>query len=127
MQNKVILTENAPAAIGPYSQGIIAANMIFVSGQLGINPDTGQMRNGVQEQATQSLLNLKAILEKAGASMQDVVKTTVFLKDMNDFSAVNEIYKQYFTTSFPARSAIEISKLPKNGLVEVEAIAMIAK
>ncbi|SFM14687.1 RidA family protein [Pelosinus propionicus] len=127
MQNKVIMTKDAPTAIGPYSQGIIAGNMIFVSGQLGINPKMGEMKNGFQEQATQSLLNLKAILEKAGAGMQDVVKTTVFLKDMNDFSAMNEIYKQYFTTSFPARSAIEISKLPKDGLVEVEAIAMIAK
>jgi 2-iminobutanoate/2-iminopropanoate deaminase len=127
MQQNIVMTKNAPAAIGPYSQGVIAGNLIFVSGQLGIDPVTGQMKSDFKEQANQALLNLKAILEEAGSSLKNVVKTTVFLKDMNQFSAMNEVYQQYFNESFPARSAIEISQLPKQGLVEVEAIACLSK
>lgn len=122
---KLIATKNAPGAVGPYSQGTIAGNLIFVSGQLGLDPMTGEMKGSFQEQTTQSLLNLKAILEEAGSSLNNVVKTTVFLKDMNNFAAMNEIYQQFFTESFPARSAIEISQLPKQGLVEIEAIAIL--
>jgi 2-iminobutanoate/2-iminopropanoate deaminase len=127
MQQNIVMTKNAPAAIGPYSQGVIAGNLIFVSGQLGIDPATGQMKSDFKEQANQALLNLKAILEEAGSGLKNVVKTTVFLKDMNQFSVMNEVYQQYFNESFPARSAIEISQLPKQGLVEVEAIACLPK
>ena len=120
-----INTEKAPAAIGPYSQAIDSGTgLIFVSGQLPIDPATGAFpEGGVQAQTRQSLTNAKAILEEAGLSLANVVKTTVFLADMGDFAAMNEIYAQFFTDPFPARSAVAVKTLPKNALVEIECIA----
>ncbi len=120
-----INTSNAPAAIGPYSQAIDSGHgLIFVSGQLPIDPATGAFpEGGVKEQTRQSLTNAKAILEAAGLSLDNVVKTTVFLADMGDFAAMNEVYAQFFSEPFPARSAIAVKTLPKNALVEVECIA----
>ncbi|MNC48414.1 Enamine/imine deaminase [compost metagenome] len=123
MSKKQIATTQAPGAIGPYSQAIAAGNWVYTSGQLGLNPETGELAEGVQEQARQSLNNVKAILEEAGASMEQIVKTTVYLKDMNDFAAVNEVYSTFFTEPYPARSAVEVARLPKDGLVEIEAVA----
>ena len=122
---KAIQTEKAPAAIGPYSQAIDSgAGLVFVSGQLPINPATGAFpEGGVKEQTRQSLANAKAILESAGLSLQNVVKTTVFLADMADFSAMNEVYAQFFTAPFPARSAVAVKTLPKGAMVEIECIA----
>ena len=119
-----ISTNNAPSAIGPYSQAIACGSFIFASGQLGLNPATGELAEGVTEQAKQSLTNLKAVLEAAGSGLDRVVKTTVFLKHISDFAAVNEVYASFFTDgAFPARSAVEVASLPKDGLVEIEAIA----
>jgi len=122
---KVISTTNAPAAIGPYSQAIQAGNMLFASGQLGFDPATGNfVEGGVKEQTIQAFKNVHAILAEAGYSIDDVVKTTVFLADMADFAAMNEVYASQFKGTFPARSAIAVKTLPKNGLVEVEVIAV---
>ena len=120
-----IHTDKAPAAIGPYSQAIDSgAGFVFVSGQLPIDPATGAFpEGGVQEQTRQSLTNAKAILEAAGLGLQQVVKTTVFLADMADFAAMNEVYAQFFTAPFPARSAVAVKTLPKGALVEIECIA----
>ena len=120
-----IHTDKAPAAIGPYSQAIDSgAGIVFVSGQLPIDPATGAFpEGGVQEQTRQSLTNAKAILEAAGLGLQYVVKTTVFLADMADFAAMNEVYAQFFTAPFPARSAVAVKTLPKGALVEIECIA----
>ncbi|MHC1749177.1 MAG: RidA family protein [Cellulosilyticaceae bacterium] len=123
MEKKVIATEKAPKAIGPYSQAIAVGEMLFTSGQLGLDPETMELKDGVVEQAHQSLKNLVAILEAAGTTIDKVVKTTVFLDDMNDFVPVNEVYAQYFKEPYPARSAIEVAKLPKGAKVEIEAIA----
>ena len=121
---KPVSTDKAPAAIGPYSQATLAGNMIFLSGQLPIDPATGAFpEGGVAEQTSQSLANVRAILEKGGFSMADVVKTTVFLADMGDFAAMNEVYKQNFSEPFPARSAVAVKTLPKGALVEIECIA----
>ena len=121
-----INTEKAPAAIGPYSQAINSgAGLVFVSGQLPIDPATGAFpEGGVKEQTRQSLTNAKAILEAAGLGLQNVVKTTVFLADMGDFAAMNEVYAQFFAAPFPARSAVAVKDLPKGALVEVECIAV---
>lgn len=122
---KVIATTKAPAAIGPYNQAIQVGNMLFASGQLGLDPATGNFpEGGVKEQTIQSFQNVKAILEEAGFSINDVVKTTVFLADMADFAAMNEIYASQFEGDFPARSAVSVKTLPKNALVEVEVIAV---
>ena len=122
---KVIATSKAPAAIGPYNQAIQVGNMLFASGQLGLDPATGNFpEGGVKEQTIQSFQNVKAILEEAGFSINDVVKTTVFLADMADFAAMNEIYASQFEGDFPARSAVAVKTLPKNALVEVEVIAV---
>lgn len=122
---KVIATTKAPAAIGPYNQAIQVGNMLFASGQLGLDPATGNFpEGGVKEQTIQSFQNVKAILEEAGFSINDVVKTTVFLADMADFAAMNEIYASLFEGDFPARSAVAVKTLPKNALVEVEVIAV---
>ena len=120
-----INTSNAPAAIGPYSQAIDSgAGIVFVSGQLPIDPATGAFpEGGVKEQTRQSLTNAKAILEAAGLGLANVVKTTVFLADMGDFAAMNEVYAEFFCEPFPARSAVAVKTLPKNALVEVECIA----
>ena len=121
----VISTANAPAAIGPYSQAIDLGNMVITSGQLPIDPATGAFPEGIQAQTKQSLTNVKAILEAAGLSMDAVVKTTVFLSDMNNFGAMNEVYATFFTEgSYPARSAVEVARLPKDALVEIEVIAV---
>lgn len=122
---KVIKTPNAPAAIGPYSVGISTGALLFTAGQIGLEPKTGQMvEGGVEAEARQALTNLKAILEAAGSGLEKVVKTTVFLKDMADFAKVNAIYAEYFVENPPARSAVAVAALPKNALVEIEAIAM---
>lgn len=122
---KVIATTKAPAAIGPYNQAIQIGNMLFASGQLGLDPATGNFpEGGVKEQTIQSFQNVKAILEEAGFSINDVVKTTVFLADMADFAAMNKIYASQFEGDFPARSAVAVKTLPKNALVEVEVIAV---
>ena len=119
-----ISTPNAPAAIGPYSQAIKVGELVFVSGQLPIDPATGAFaEGGIKELTRQSLTNMKAILEEAGTSMANVVKTTVFLADMNDFAAMNEVYAEFFAAPFPARSAVAVKTLPKGALVEIECIA----
>ena len=121
----VISTANAPAAIGPYSQALDLGNMVITSGQLPLDPATGAFPEGIQAQTKQSLTNVKAILEAAGLSMDSVVKTTVFLSDMNHFGAMNEVYATFFTEgSYPARSAVEVARLPKDALVEIEVIAV---
>ena len=121
---KVINTNKAPKAIGPYSQAIEAHGLVITSGQLPIDPATGEFApGGIKEQTRQSLTNAKAILEEAGISMANVMKTTVFLSDMNNFAAMNEVYAEFFSEPFPARSAIAVKTLPKNALVEVECIA----
>lgn len=119
-----IITTNAPGAIGPYSQGTAAGGMIFTSGQLPLDPQTGEMPQGAAAQAKQSLENARAVLEAAGAGMADVVKTTVFLQSMGDFAQVNEVYAQYFAEPFPARSCVEVARLPKDALVEIECVAV---
>ena len=122
---KVIETTNAPAAIGPYSQAVQVGNMLFASGQLGIDPATGNFVEGaIKEQTAQAFKNVKAILAEAGLDISDVVKTTVFLADMGDFGAMNEVYASQFEGAFPARSAVAVKTLPKNGLVEIEVIAV---
>ena len=119
-----ISTTNAPAAIGPYSQAIKVGELVFVSGQLPIAPATGAFaEGGIKELTRQSLTNMKAILEEAGTSIANVVKTTVFLADMNDFAAMNEVYAEFFAAPFPARSAVAVKTLPKGALVEIECIA----
>ncbi len=119
-----ISTTNAPAAIGPYSQAIKVGELVFVSGQLPIDPATGAFaEGGIKELTRQSLTNMKAILEEAGTSMANVLKTTVFLADMNDFAAMNEVYAEFFAAPFPARSAVAVKTLPKGALVEIECIA----
>lgn len=121
---KQISTQNAPAAIGPYSQAIEVNGFVYASGQLPIDPATGAFpEGGVKEQTRQSLLNVKAILEEAGLALSNVVKTTVYLADMGDFAAMNEVYLQFFAQPFPARSAIAVKALPKGALVEVEVVA----
>lgn len=123
---KIISTKNAPAAIGPYSQAVQVGNMLFASGQLGLDPATGQFPEGaVKEQTEQAFKNVKAILAEAGLTMDNVVKTTVFLADMGDFAAMNEVYAAQFEVTFPARSAVAVKTLPKNALVEVEVIAVV--
>lgn len=122
---KIIATKNAPAAIGPYSQAVKVGNMLFASGQLGLNPETGNFaEGGIKEQTAQAFSNVKAILAEAGMTIDNVVKTTVFLADMADFAAMNEVYASQFNGDFPARSAVAVKTLPKNGLVEVEVIAV---
>lgn len=121
---QVISTNAAPGAIGPYSQAIKANGFVFVSGQLPIDPASGQFAaGGIVGQTKQCLENLQAILAQAGCTLENVVKTTVFIKDMNDFAAVNEMYGRYFTGNCPARACIEVARLPKDALVEIEAIA----
>lgn len=121
---KVVNTNKAPKAIGPYSQAIEANGLIITSGQLPIDPATGEFApGGIKEQTRQSLTNAKAILEEADIGLGNVMKTTVFLSDMNDFAAMNEVYAEFFSEPFPARSAIAVKTLPKNALVEVECIA----
>ena len=120
---KVIVTDKAPGAIGPYSQGINVGDMFFFSGQIPVNPVTGEMPEGIEAQVTQSLDNVKALLESQGMDFSNVIKTTVFLADMNDFATMNGIYATYFVEPYPARSAVQVAKLPKGALIEIEVIA----
>ena len=123
---KVISTPKAPAAIGPYSQAIRVGNLVYTSGQIPIDPATGSfVEGGIKEQTRQSLTNVKAILEEAGTSMANVIKTTVFMADMTDLADMNSIYAEFFTEPFPARSAVAVKTLPKGALVEIEVIAEI--
>ena len=120
---QVISTNDAPAAIGPYNQAVRVGNLLFVSGQLGIDPATGVfVFGGVKEQTEQVFKNIKAILKEAGTSLENVVKTTVFLSDMDDFSIMNEVYGNEFSAPYPSRSTVAVKTLPKNGLVEIEVI-----
>ena len=120
---KKISTDKAPAAIGPYSQAMVINNMVFTSGQIPVDPATGDVPEGIEAQTNQALTNVKNLLEAAGTSIDKVVKTTVFIQNMSDFSVVNEIYQGYFSEPYPARSCVEVAKLPKGVLIEVEAIA----
>lgn len=120
---KVINSNNAPDAIGPYSQAIETDDLIFVSGQLPVDKNTGTMPEGIKDQTKQSLTNIKHILEAAGLSMDDIVKTTVLLQHMSDFVEMNEVYASFFTSDYPARAAYEVAALPKGALIEIEAIA----
>ncbi len=123
MSNRIIQSKNAPAAIGPYSQAIMAGGLLYTSGQLGLDPDTGALPETIEEQTKQSLKNIQAILEEAGLQKTDVIKTVVFLKNMSDFAVVNGIYADFFGEHKPARSCVEVTQLPKGGLVEIEVVA----
>lgn len=126
MDRQVVSTSNAPAAVGPYSQAIQISPLVYTAGQLGMDPETKTLvEGGIQAQTRQALKNLKAVLEAAGSSMAQVVKTTVFLQDINDFKAMNEVYAKFFETDPPARSAVEVAALPLGGMVEIEAIAVV--
>ncbi len=120
----IIKTDKAPAAIGPYSQAIEVNGMVYTSGQIPVNPQTGEIPEGCVAQAKQALENLSNLLQAAGTGMDKVIKTTVFIKDMNDFAKINEVYATFFTDNFPSRSCVEVARLPKDVLIEVEAIAL---
>lgn len=124
MEKKIIVTTEAPQAIGPYSQGWIVGDTIYTSGQLGIDISTGKLADGIEAQTHAALKNLKAVLKEAGADLSNIVKTTVFLKDLADFATVNQIYGTYFDTEYPARSCVQVAKLPLDGLVEIECVAV---
>lgn len=122
---RIVSTDKAPAAIGPYSQGIIAGNMFYSSGQIPLTPEGTIVSGGVVEQTHQVFQNLKAVLEEAGASFESVVKATVFIKNMDDFATINEVYGEYFSVHKPARSCVEVARLPKDVLLEIEVIALV--
>jgi 2-iminobutanoate/2-iminopropanoate deaminase len=125
MKKKVIQTDKAPKAIGPYSQAIQAANLLFLSGQIPIDPKTGELIKGdIRQQTQRALENIKGLLESQELGMGDVIKVTIFLKDMGNFNQVNEVYATYFSSSPPARSTVEVAKLPRNAEIEIEAIAL---
>ena len=121
---KIISTDKAPAAIGPYSQAIEVNGMVFTSGVIPVNPATGHIPEGIQAQADQAIGNLCALVEEAGCKVEDVIKTTVFIQNMDDFSTVNEVYSKYFTKECPALSCVEVARLPKDVLIEIEAIVL---
>ena len=126
MKKEVLTTKKAPEAIGPYSQAIKAGNLLYTSGQIPIDPATGQIvQGGIEAQTKQVLENINAILVNAGSSFKNVIKTTFFVKDMNDFTTINNIYGQYFKDPYPARSLVEVARLPKDVLIEIEVIALI--
>ena len=125
MAKEIIATTNAPGAVGPYVQAVKVNGMVYCSGQLGIDPAVGKLPEGVEAQAHRSMKNLGAVQEEAGSDFSKVVKTTIFLADMDDFAKVNEIYKSYFGETYPARSCVQVAKLPLGGLVEVECIAYV--
>ncbi|EEA84368.1 MULTISPECIES: RidA family protein [Peptostreptococcales] len=126
MKHEVIHTNNAPAALGPYSQAIKAGNLLFLSGQVPLDPETMTVvEGGIKEQATRSLTNIKNVLAEAGADFSNVVKTTVFIKDMNEFNDLNEVYAEFFGENKPARSCVEVARLPKDVKVEIELIAVL--
>jgi 2-iminobutanoate/2-iminopropanoate deaminase len=122
---KIIKTDKAPAAVGPYSQAVRAGDMLFISGQLGIDPASGKLAEGIENQVERALENVKAIVEKAGGGMGSITKVTVLLKSMGDFKTMNTIYGRYFTEDQPARAAFEVAALPLGGLVEIEAVAFL--
>jgi len=121
---QILSTDKAPGAIGPYSQGIKAGGLIITSGQIPLDPATGKFPEGIEEQTKQSLLNCQAVLAAAGAGLDQVIKTTVFLSDMNNFAAMNGVYAKFFTENCPARSAVEVARLPKDAMIEIECIAV---
>ena len=121
---EIIVAENAPAAIGPYSHAVVINDMVFTSGQLGLIPETGNLPEGVEAQTEQALINLRNVLKASGTDMEHVVKTTVFVQDLADFAKVNAIYAKFFATNPPARSCVQVAKLPAGGLVEIEAVAV---
>lgn len=125
MQKEIISTSKAPSAIGPYSQGIKIGDMVFTSGQIPVNPATGEVVTEIKAATRQSLENVKAVLEEAGSSLEKVVKVVVFIKDMNDFGQVNEVYGEYFKENPPARSCVEVARLPKDCVIEIEAVATV--
>jgi 2-iminobutanoate/2-iminopropanoate deaminase len=127
MIRKTISSVNAPAAVGPYSHGVQVGDTLYTSGQLGLDPATGSLQVGIEAQAVQALKNLKAVVEEAGMTLKDVVKTTVFLADMSDFPTINTIYGEYFQGETPARSCVQAAALPKGGLFEIEAVAVKTK
>ena len=128
MANKIVSTDKAPGAIGPYSQAVEASGMLFCSGQIPIDPSTGEFVEGdVAEQTRQVLQNLDAVLQAGGSDLERVVKTTVFLADMNDFSAVNEVYSEFFSTNKPARATVQAARLPRDARVEIECIALVGQ
>ena len=120
----VIATDKAPAAIGPYSQAIEVNGMVYTSGIIPVNPATGEMPEGSVAQAEQAFTNMKNLLAAAGTDMSNVVKTTVFIKEMNDFASINEVYAKYFSEPYPSRSCVEVARLPKDVMLEIEAIAL---
>jgi 2-iminobutanoate/2-iminopropanoate deaminase len=125
-EKEIVIAEKAPKAIGPYSAGVKAGGFVFTAGQLGIDSESGEfVPGGIEEQTRKALENLAAVLEAGGSSLEKVIKTTVFLKDMNDFGAMNGIYGEFFTDQYPARSAVQAARLPKDGLVEIEAVALL--
>lgn len=119
---KAIFTENAPAAIGPYSQAVIAGDFLYASGAIGINPETGEVVEGIEKQTRQVMENLRAVLAEADATFDQVAKFTIYLQDMNEFATVNEIYGRYLNEPYPARATVEVSRLPKDVLVEIDAV-----
>ena len=125
MERSVLTTDKAPAAIGPYSQAVRAGNLLFASGQIPLRPDGSMVEGDVQEQTRQVLTNVQALLTAAGSGLEHVVKCTVFLKDMNTFAMMNEVYGTFFKKDFPARSTVEVARLPKDALVEIEVVALI--
>ena len=128
MKKEIIASQNAPSAIGPYSAALKMGNLIFASGQIPIDPANGEIvQGGIEAQAKRSLENLKAVLEPYAVGLENVAKTTIFLKDMNNFSQVNKVYAEYFTNQFPARSCVEVARLPKDVEIEIEAIAVCDK
>ncbi|MBR4719484.1 MAG: RidA family protein [Lachnospiraceae bacterium] len=126
MDKKIISTDKAPSAIGPYSQAVETGGMIFTSGMIPVIPETGEIVTGIEAQAKQALNNVKSLLEAAGSGMDKVIKTTVFIKDMNDFARVNAVYESFFDkeAGYPARSCVEVARLPKDVLIEMEAVAL---
>lgn len=125
MKREIVKTNNAPQAIGPYSQGMKIGDFVFTSGQIPVNPKTGELVTDIQKATRQSLENVKAVLEAAGTTLDKVVKVSVFVKDMNDFALVNEVYAEFFTENPPARSCVEVARLPKDSVIEIEAIATV--
>jgi 2-iminobutanoate/2-iminopropanoate deaminase len=123
-ERSVVAPQNAPKAIGPYSQGIAVGDLVFTSGQLPLTPDANAIPDGIEAQAKQSLENVKAVLEAGGSSLDNTLKVTIFLKDLNDFAKVNEIYGTYFTKNPPARSCVQVARIPRDALIEIEAVGV---